>query len=114
MLPKRRGSSSAAAPKKCPKVASRGTASQPIVLDTQPLLPRLLPRKALVELSQAPNFESQLRESQAEETIIAPIEGSEAATAALSAAAKTAMDEGFDAHLEDDFKGIDWVRCRNT
>jgi hypothetical protein len=38
MLPKRRGSSSAAAPKKRPKVASRGTASQRIVLDTQPVL----------------------------------------------------------------------------
>jgi hypothetical protein len=57
-----------------------------------------------------------LRESQAEDTIIAPIEGSEAATAALSAAAKTAMDEGFDAHLEDDFKSIALIGrvCRNT
>ena len=110
MPPKRRGSSSAAALKKRLKVPSRGTASQPIMLDTQPSLPRLSPRKALVESSQAPNFESQLRESQAEDAIVAPIEGSEAATAASSAAAKTAMDEGFDAHLEDDFKGIDWAR----
>jgi hypothetical protein len=80
------------------------------VLDTQPLLPRLLPCKALVESSQAPNFELQLHELQAEDAIIAPIEGSKAATAALSEAAKTAMDKGFDAHLEDNFKGIDWAR----
>jgi hypothetical protein len=80
------------------------------VLDTQPLLPRLSPCEVLVESSQAPNFESQLRESQAEDAIVAPIEGSKAATAASSAAAKTAMDERFDAHLEDDFKSIDWVR----
>jgi hypothetical protein len=42
---------------------------------------------------------------QAEDAIVAPAEGSKAATAA-----KSAIDEGFDTHLEDDFEGIDWTR----
>jgi hypothetical protein len=105
MPPKKRGFSSAAAPNKRQKVASRGTASQAIVLDTQQSFLRLSPRKALFTTSQALKFESQLRESHAEDAIVAPAEGSEAATAA-----KGAVDEGFDTHLEDDFEGIDWTR----
>ena len=50
-----------------------------------------------------------MRESQAEDAIFAPAEGSEEATAALSEAADEATDEGFDAHLEDSFNGIDWT-----
>jgi hypothetical protein len=51
MPPKKRGISSAAALDKRQKFSSRGTASQPIVLDTQQLLLRLSPCKALVATS---------------------------------------------------------------
>jgi hypothetical protein len=105
MPPKKRGLSGAAPQNKRPKVASRGTVSQPIVLDTQQSVLRLSPRKALVKAAQTADFESQLRESQAEDVIVAPAKGSEAATAA-----KGATDECFDTHLEDDFEGIDWTR----
>jgi hypothetical protein len=47
-----------------------------------------------------------LRESQAEDVIVAPAEGSEEATIATNEAA----NESFDAHLEDNFDGIDWAR----
>jgi len=104
MPPKKRGFSGAAAQNKRPKVTSRSTVSQPIVLDPQQSSLRLSPRKALFKASQTADFESQLRESQAEDAIVAPAEGSEAATAA-----KGAIDEGFDTHLENEFEGIDWT-----
>jgi hypothetical protein len=51
------------------------------------------------------------RESQAEDAIIAPEEGSEEATVASSQDAPEELaDKGFDAHLEDNFDGIDWTR----
>jgi hypothetical protein len=75
------------------------------VLNTQQLLLRLSPCKALVTTSQAPNFESQLCDLQAEDAIVAPTEGSKAATAA-----KGALHEGFNTYLEDDFKGIERTR----
>jgi hypothetical protein len=91
-------------PNKRTKVAPRGTASQPVVLSP----PRRSPRKPLVEASQATDFESQLRESQAEDAIIAPEEGSEEATVASSQDAPEELaDKGFDVHLEDNFNGID-------
>ncbi|KAF7451176.1 hypothetical protein A1F99_029530 [Pyrenophora tritici-repentis] len=87
---------------KRPRVAARhrGTASQPVLVDTQPFSPSpppppLSPRQALVAAPQAPNFEATLRESRAEETIIPPPEGSEHATVAASGAASEAVDEGF-------------------
>ncbi|KAI1522933.1 hypothetical protein A1F97_10015 [Pyrenophora tritici-repentis] len=97
-------------PNKRAKVAPRSTASQPIIIETQSSLSRLSPRKALVEASRATNFESQLRESQAKDAIVAPAEGSEEATAALSKAADEATDKGFDAHLKDSFENINWSR----
>jgi hypothetical protein len=110
MPAKKRVSSIAATPNKRLKVTSRNTTSQPIELDTQLPLPCISPRKALIEASQAPNFESRLRESQAEDTIVAPAEGSDKATIALSKAIDEAANENFDAHLEDNFDGIDWAR----
>ncbi|KAG9382086.1 Dimer-Tnp-hAT domain containing protein [Pyrenophora tritici-repentis] len=87
---------------KRPRVAARhrGTASQPVLVDTRPFSPSpppppLSPRQALVAAPQAPNFEATLRESRAEETIIPPPEGSEHATVAASGAASEAVDEGF-------------------
>jgi hypothetical protein len=52
----------------------------------------------------------------AEEAIIAPAEGSEHATAAASRVAEDEEDdeeiEAFDAHLMDNYNGIDWSRLR--
>ncbi|KAG9385461.1 hypothetical protein A1F94_005008 [Pyrenophora tritici-repentis] len=85
---------------KRPRVAARhrGTASQPVLVDTQPFSPSpppppLSPRQALVAAPQAPNFEATLRESRAEETIIPPPKGSEHATVAASGAASEAVDK---------------------
>ncbi|KAF7451186.1 hypothetical protein A1F99_029630 [Pyrenophora tritici-repentis] len=101
---------------KRPRVAARhrGTASQPVLVDTQPFSPSpppppLSPRQALVAAPQAPNFEATLRESRAEETIIPPPEGSEHATVAASGAASEAVDEGF-VWVEDKYDGFNWSR----
>jgi hypothetical protein len=85
----------------------RGTLSQPIPIESPLSSPRLSPRKALVKASQASNFEARLRETQAEEAIIPPIEGSEEATITTT---NEPGAEGFDESLEDDFKGLDWDR----
>ncbi|KAG9382228.1 Dimer-Tnp-hAT domain containing protein [Pyrenophora tritici-repentis] len=97
---------------KRPRVAARhrGTASQPVLVDTRPFSPSpppppLSPRQALVAAPQAPNFEATLRESRAEETIIPPPEGSEHATVAASGAASEAVDEGF-VWVEDKYDGF--------
>ncbi|KAG9388181.1 Dimer-Tnp-hAT domain containing protein [Pyrenophora tritici-repentis] len=101
---------------KRPRVAARhrGTASQPVLVDTRPFSPSpppppLSPRQALVAAPQAPNFEATLRESRAEETIIPPPEGSEHATVAASGAASEAVDEGF-VWVEDKYDGFNWSR----
>ena len=63
--------------------------------------------------SQAPTFEARIRESRAEDFIVAPPEGSEHATAAASEAPEDDEDEeveAFDAHLMDKYDGIDWSR----
>ncbi|KAF1965188.1 hypothetical protein BU23DRAFT_593786 [Bimuria novae-zelandiae CBS 107.79] len=91
MPPKRRVSDGAPRPKK----RARGTASQPIAIDSQPS-------------QYTHTFESRLRESQPEDAIAAPTDdGSEQATIVPSDAHE---DEAFDAHLEDNFDGIDWSR----
>jgi hypothetical protein len=64
----------------------------------------LSPRKALAAASQATTFESQLIESQPEEEISAPTEGSQAGTAATTEASGDA--EGDDDRDGDNFKGI--------
>lgn len=53
-----------------------------------------------------------MRETQPEEDIVPPTEGSEQATAALSTQAGEAQDESLDAELQDDFDGIDWDRLK--
>jgi type IV secretory pathway VirB10-like protein len=100
-----------------------GTASQPVPADTQasqtpplpppsspllhlPPLP-LLPRQALVNVSQAPNFEATIQELRAEDTIFPPTEGSEQATAA-SEAGNTAADEANFRWAEDNYNGFNW------
>ncbi|KAG9383672.1 Dimer-Tnp-hAT domain containing protein [Pyrenophora tritici-repentis] len=105
---------------KRPRVAARhrGTASQPVLVDTRPFSPSpppppLSPRQALVAAPQAPNFEATLRESRAEETIIPPPEGSEHATVAASGAASEAVDEGF-VWVEDKYDGFNGVATQST
>ena len=106
MPPKRRVQDVVIASTKRPKVTPRGTHSQPIPIESPLSSPRPSPRKALVEASQASNFEARLRETQPEEAIIPPIKGSEEATIADN----EPSTERFDEQLEDDFTGIDWDR----
>ncbi|KAI2481055.1 hypothetical protein Ptr902_08081 [Pyrenophora tritici-repentis] len=61
---------------------------------------------AATQAEAAETFEAEIRESQA---IVAPTEGSKAATVA-SAEDNDASDEGFDERFVDDFEGIDWSR----
>jgi hypothetical protein len=67
-------------------------------------------------LSEQPTFEARVRESRTEDTIVAPAEGSEQATAAASGAPpKDEEDEeieAFDAHLMDNYDGMDWSRLK--
>jgi hypothetical protein len=74
--------------------SSRGTASQPISVESQALSP-----------PPATTFEVRLRELQAEEAIVAPAKGSECATVALSEAADN-RGGGFEAEYEDNYDGI--------
>jgi hypothetical protein len=95
----------------------RGTASQPVLVDTQPSLslspslsPPPSPRQALMISSQAPNFEATIRESRPEAEIVAPTEGSEQATVAASAAGNTVADEASFRWVEDNYEGFNWSR----
>jgi hypothetical protein len=75
---------------------------------------------AASQATEAVNFESQLRLRKA--AIVAPIEGSEAATVATTVAVTTVPatpvnavsneEEEFDTGLVDDFTGIDWMRLK--
>ncbi|KAF2180466.1 hypothetical protein K469DRAFT_481119, partial [Zopfia rhizophila CBS 207.26] len=79
-----------------------GTKSQPIELDdTQ----RASPRRALTE---SQSWESQSRDTQPEEAIVAPA-ASKAATVA-TAEASDSDDEGLDERFVDDFDRIEWAR----
>jgi hypothetical protein len=51
-----------------------------------------------------------LRKLQAKDAIVAPAEGSNKATTASSKATNGAANKNFNAHLEDNFDGIDWAR----
>ncbi|KAF1832273.1 hypothetical protein BDW02DRAFT_460932, partial [Decorospora gaudefroyi] len=53
-------------------------------------------------------FESQLRDARPETAVARPVEASEVATAASTAADKD--DDGLDCRFADDFEGIDWSR----
>jgi hypothetical protein len=107
MPPKRRVQDVVTASAKRQKSTPRGTLSQPITIKSPLLSPRISPRKALVEASQALDFEARLRDTQAEEAIIPPIEGSEQATITTTNELNT---RSFDEYLEDNFEGIDWDR----
>ncbi|KAI1522867.1 Dimer-Tnp-hAT domain containing protein, partial [Pyrenophora tritici-repentis] len=116
--PPKRPRGDAFAPNKRARVAARGTESQPIDIDkSQQPAQRLSPRKALaITTSQAtepPTFESQLRESQPEAAIVAPTEGSSAATAVITEDDEDSnedSDKRLDERFADNFDGIDWSR----
>ena len=118
MPPRKRVSTTSIAPRKRARVADpSGSASQPIVVNTQPSapspspspLPHPLSVQALFDASQATTFESQLRDSRPEAEIVAPAEGSEEATVASSSVADEAA-ERLDQNFEDNYDGIDWLR----
>ena len=80
------------------KKRAKGTASQPVVIESQQLpspspLPITNTLQALASASQAPTFEARVRESRPEDTIVATAEGSEQATAAASEAPDSDKDE---------------------
>jgi hypothetical protein len=105
----KRARDSAATPKlhKHAKIATRGMSTQPIELDNTQLMlsQRLSPRAT---------FESQFCESQNEDSIVPPTEGSDAATVATTDIREPTKgvdkdsDKSLDAHLEDDFHGLDF------
>ena len=100
---------------KTSRAPHRGTASQPVLLDTQLSSPSssppppTSPRQALVAASQAPNFEATLRDSRAESSIIRPTEGSEKATVTTSESGGESAYAGF-VWREDHYDGFDWKR----
>jgi hypothetical protein len=89
----------------------RGTASQPVPVNTPPsspsplIPPPLSPRQAIVAASQAPNFEATLQESRAKDTIVAPTKGSEQATVAASEATDERIENGFK-WVDDNYEGF--------
>jgi hypothetical protein len=96
------------------KLASKGTKSQPVLVDdTQPTLPPSsppLPPEALGSDSQAIDFESQLRKQLPKDKIAAPVEASEVATVATTEAAEDDDNGGFYEEEEQDYSGVDWAR----
>jgi hypothetical protein len=101
-MPPKRAAITSSTPRKRVRVAPQGTYSQPIVLKDSQQSQRLSPRKVLVK-SRLSNdtFESELREAVPEGAIVAPDKASEAATVEDGA-----EEEGFNAHLKDNFKGL--------
>jgi hypothetical protein len=101
MPPRKRVSTTSIAPRKRARVAAPpSSASQPIVVNTQLSALSLSPSpspyslsvEALLDASQATTFESQLRDSRLEAEIVAPAEGNEEATVALSKVADKAAE----------------------
>ncbi|KNG52862.1 hat domain-containing protein [Stemphylium lycopersici] len=79
-----------------------GTATQPIELAFT---------ATASQTTDLPTFESLLRESQIEAAIVAPTEGSKAATvAALEDDHQSSDQDPFDERFVDNFEGIDWAR----
>jgi hypothetical protein len=99
---------------------AKGTLRQPVIVDSQQPPPPSPPPitnalQALATASQAPTFEARIRESRPVDTIFAPAEGSEQATTAASKAPEDEEDEeieAFDAHLMDNYNGLDWTRLK--
>jgi hypothetical protein len=106
MAPKR-GSADPLAPRKRVKSTSRGTQSQPVVIEDSQQSQRLSPRQVLIKSRLSDDtFESQLRSAAPEAAIVAPDE--DASEAAI--VEDGAEDGSFDAHLKDNFNDIEWSR----
>jgi hypothetical protein len=97
-----------ARPTKQRRISSKGTKSQPVVVDDTQLSS---PREALAIASQADDFESQLRDSRLEAEVVASVEASEAATVA-STVPNEGVEDGFDERFADNFDGINWTRLK--
>ncbi|KAF1839328.1 hypothetical protein BDW02DRAFT_563868 [Decorospora gaudefroyi] len=103
----KRGSADPSAPRKRVKATPRGTQSQPVVIEDSQQSQRLSPRLALIKSRLSDDtFESQLRSAAPEAAIVAP--DKDASEAAI--VEHGAEDDGFDAHLEDNFNDIEWSR----
>jgi hypothetical protein len=118
-LPARASKRAAAAAIEAPITPKRSrskgnTASQAIVVDSsQPLLSlRLSPRKALAarQAIESPTFESELRESQLEDNIFPPADGSKAATVTTTEAVDEAIAELFNSSFANNLDGVAWER----
>jgi hypothetical protein len=102
MAPKR-GSVEPSAPRKRVKATTKGTQSQPLVIEDSQQSQRLSPRQALITLRLSNDtFESQLRNAAPRFRIVAPHE--DASEAAL--VKDSAKDSSFNAHLKDNFDDI--------
>jgi hypothetical protein len=100
---------------RCVKHTSRGTKSRLIQLADSQQLVHCLSRCKILAESQATReaadeasntFELELRESQPEDAIVAPTDGSKAGTI-VSADKNKAKDEDFDERFADNFDGIE-------
>ena len=110
MPPQKRSRNSVVPLRKRARVEDYDTAFQPTSGNTTQQLPqRPSPRKCLTiaaSLAIEPStFESQMRESQPEDAIAAPLEGSNAATETIEAT-KANNNEAFNERLGDNFEGI--------
>jgi hypothetical protein len=87
---------------KRPRKADKGSASQPITIDggTQPSSPR----QAIAAASQGTGFETQVRN--------AVLEAATIATTEAAVSEDDDEDKEMDAHLQDNFEGIDWSRLK--
>ncbi|KAF1942212.1 hypothetical protein EJ02DRAFT_346171, partial [Clathrospora elynae] len=106
-------------PSKRRKIATRGTESHPVDIDASQLVKNNAPEvenkapapAAVPGVEDEATFESQLRESQPKDAIVAPTEdGSEAATATNNEDTTDDDVGGFDDNTADNFDGINWTR----
>lgn len=112
---KKRAVEAPTAARKRVQLSDPGSKTQPLMIEEPQLSQRTLPRKALATAaSQATEdtlFESQLRDLLPETAIVAPTEGSKAATVAITEVAESGDEaDNFNNRFVDDFKGIDWAR----
>jgi hypothetical protein len=107
-MPPKRAAITSSALRRRAKVTTKGTYSQPIVLQDSQQSERLSPRRALVNSRLSNNtFELQLRKAVPKDAIVAPDEATKTTTVAATVE-EGVEKESFDVHLEDTFEGLDW------
>ena len=114
MPPRKRVSTTSIAPRKRAQVAApSSSANQPIVINIQlsalSQLSHPLSIKVQLKASQATTFELQLRDSRPKAEIIAPADGSEKATIALSNVVDKAAKR-LNQNFKDNYDSIDQLR----